>query len=418
MEEELHNRWDFLSLDVVELRWKVVFDEEPVAEGCMTLPQIPPHGRGVVVLDACPPIFEDNSDKWIDLDFYLRCDTAWLPAGSRISGSRIKLADWRPNVMPVQIATNRYVNMPRVRFIGPEVLIDGGFFSITLNIDKADIKSWRIHGRELVTGGPRLNFWRAPIDNDMHIVRKWKEKYLHVLQQRVDCFDIRMGCGWVEADFRIRIAPPALSWGIPVHISYRIYGDGTLVVAIDGTFEGDVPDELPKIGIQMKIPSCYQNVVWKGRGPGECYCDSCEANPEGIWRMKVQDMEVRYPVPQDNGNRTGVTWVVLQDGEGVGLAAAGSSLLDFSARKLEDSDLEKARHDSDLPEPGENVVLNLDLRNAGLGSASCGPGRLDAYKVIPKPFRWSIAFKPAMKGDNALIAGRCAEALVLKSKEE
>ena len=37
--------------------------------------------------------------------------------------------------------------------------------------------------------GPRLNFWRAMTDNEMYMVKKWKEAYLHMLVHDVKEID-------------------------------------------------------------------------------------------------------------------------------------------------------------------------------------------------------------------------------------
>lgn len=34
--------------------------------------------------------------------------------------------------------------------------------------------------------GPRLNFWRAPIDNDMYVLPDWRKAHLDRLTERVD----------------------------------------------------------------------------------------------------------------------------------------------------------------------------------------------------------------------------------------
>lgn len=40
---------------------------------------------------------------------------------------------------------------------------------------------------KVVKEGPRLNFWRAPIDNDMYVVEDYKKKYLmHLMHEVVE----------------------------------------------------------------------------------------------------------------------------------------------------------------------------------------------------------------------------------------
>src|ERR1700730_1422617 len=73
--------------------------------------------------------------------------------------------------------------------------VHGGEFQLTFNKVYGTIDSWTYQGVKLLETGPRLHFWRAPIDNDMLAGNqwqdlsshaKWKKYGLHWLQQRID----------------------------------------------------------------------------------------------------------------------------------------------------------------------------------------------------------------------------------------
>jgi beta-galactosidase len=51
--------------------------------------------------------------------------------------------------------------------------------------------------------------------------------------------------------------------------------------------------------------------------------------------------------------------------------------------------LDEARHLIDLV-PGDRLWVNLDLAQQGIGSASCGPGVLPAYRLDPAPATFSV----------------------------
>jgi hypothetical protein len=40
------------------------------------------------------------------------------------------------------------------------------------------------------------------------------------------------------------------------------------------------------------------------------------------------------------------------------------------------------------------TILNLDYAQSGLGSASCGPGRLEKYQLKPVETRFSVRLRP------------------------
>jgi hypothetical protein len=71
----------------------------------------------------------------------------------------------------------------------------------------------------------------------------------------------------------------------------------------------------------------------------------------------------------------------------------GLPLLNFSAHRFTTEDLDKARHTYELPRR-EDITLSLDLAQNGLGTASCGPGVLEQYKLKPEEFAFAVQLIP------------------------
>ena len=69
------------------------------------------------------------------------------------------------------------------------------------------------------------------------------------------------------------------------------------------------------------------------------------------------------------------------------------SLMEAGVSRFSADDLFEARHTCDL-KPREEVFLNVDARQAGLGGASCGPGVLPKYLVRPGVFRFIFVLRP------------------------
>jgi beta-galactosidase/evolved beta-galactosidase subunit alpha len=139
----------------------------------------------------------------------------------------------------------------------------------------------------------------------------------------------------------------------------------------------------------MTIPSDMDQVTWFGRGPGECYVDTKQAGRFGLYSKSVDDLYTPYIFPQENGNRTDVSWVAFKNSSGLSLAAKGDQALNFSAHRFTTADLDNARHTCDLV-PRDEITLNLDYRHNGIGSASCGPGPWDQYLLKPEEFSFKI----------------------------
>jgi beta-galactosidase len=63
----------------------------------------------------------------------------------------------------------------------------------------------------------------------------------------------------------------------------------------------------------------------------------------------------------------------------------GSPTLEFSASHFTADDLYNARHTIDL-KPRDEVFLNLDHAQRGLGTASCGPDTLEQYRLLDSEY--------------------------------
>jgi hypothetical protein len=178
--------------------------------------------------------------------------------------------------------------------------------------------------------------------------------------------------------------------------TYSIFGTGDVLLHTQITPLKEMP-ELPRVGLELMLPSGFDAVQWYGRGPHENYIDRQESALVGVYSGSVQDQYVPYIRPQEFGNKSDVRWAALRNVRGVGLLAVGMPLLNFSARHYTTEDLTQASHTYELTRLPQ-TVLNLDYRHAGLGSNSCGPGPLPQYVLKAEPMAFTIRLKPFDEG--------------------
>jgi beta-galactosidase len=237
--------------------------------------------------------------------------------------------------------------------------------------------------------GPRLDLWRAPTDNDRGhhgeaMEPLWRRVGLHRLQHRVDRVAVEDGALLV----RVRVAPAATNLGVVTTYRWTVT-DGGLRLAVQVVPEGDWPCPWPRLGLRMGVPAGLRRVEWFGRGPGEAYADTGRAARVGRHVATVEELQTPYLFPQENGNRRDVRWATLTDGAGRGLRVEGEPVIDLTARPWTSEQLDQARHPTDLV-PGDRIWVNLDLAQQGIGSASCGPGVLPAYRLDPAPAGFAV----------------------------
>ena len=70
--------------------------------------------------------------------------------------------------------------------------------------------------------------------------------------------------------------------------------------------------------------------------------------------------------------------------------------MDFSAHYYTAENIENANHTYDLKKQ-DFITFNLDHKQHGLGSSSCGPDVLEKYRLRPEAFEFEVRFKPYFK---------------------
>ncbi len=389
------NRYDFINLNQLNLVWSIMADGKPVQTGHLALPSIPGRKSKTLTLPySLPEQTQPGTIYHLNLSFQLATDEAWAPAGFETA--------WAQFDLPVQSAQASLLEiyaMPSLAIEENEtrLIVRGASFEFCFDKVRAVISSWRHQNQPVIKTGPKLNFWRALTDNDRawSSSKPWRETGLHQLQHRTNRVEVETLAGGkaIRIKAQVRIAPPVRDCGFLCDYIYTLYGSGDLMMELQGTPQGQWFDTIPRIGLEMSLPASYERVQWFGRGPGESYSDTKQANRFGHWQATVDELYTPYIFPQENGNRTDVLWVSIESRQGFGLLATGAELLNFSAHRYSPMDFENAQHTIDLI-PRDELFLHLDYRQNGIGSASCGPPPTEAYLLRPDAFKFSLRLTP------------------------
>lgn len=393
---DLENRFAFRTVEG-EIRLTLRREGEVVETRTQRLNAIASGERRKIALEQP---FTTNENAMVTLTAEIRCGDEVLGTGDCVLAEYVPAA--RRASGTLQVTQN--MDMIRVRgenFAAAVSLTDG---SITYEKD----------GRTLLKDGPRLDFFRAYTDNDKPFVNEWQERSMHSTTTTVTAADYACEDGMVRVVLSARCGGNARNWRVPMQITYTFLGDGTVKVMFSGRFDGDFGfrfgQEVPRIGTTMKLPEQFGQATYCAYGPGESYCDSRQQCRLDVFRMAVDDMAFPYECPQENGNRTGAKWIALED-EQQGMVFAFRKPGNVTARRCTDRDLWRAAHACDVPRR-DFVELHMDLINAGLGSASCGPRHLRGYTAQTIPFTLEYAFAPCAAGQAVDGAHRVLDALV------
>ena len=97
-------------------------------------------------------------------------------------------------------------------------------------------------------------------------------------------------------------------------VRYEVFGDGTVETTLSYRAVPGLPD-MPEFGMLFRLPAALDRMRWYGLGPEENYADRLKGARLGVWEQTVDGNMARYLRPQESGNRCGVRWMELTDGD-------------------------------------------------------------------------------------------------------
>lgn len=396
----IFNRYDFTDLSLLDIFWELTEDGKIIQQGKLQKLYTPPRESCVVTVPFVMPKLKPGGEYWLTVRFKLSKNTLWAEKGHEVGWVQLK--------MPFEVPPGpviRVEEMPILQLEDSErdIAILGNDFRLIFDKKESGcISSFIFKGSKLMKRGPLLNVWRAPTDNDApRLARRWREAGLDRLKHEViEIKAERLSSQLVHVKVESMLLTFESAEKFRCRYAYKIYGSGDIIVETDVKPLDDLPS-LPRIGLQLIIPGEFNTFTWYGRGPHENYCDRKEGAPVGVYSGTVDEQYVPYIMPQENGNKTDVRWVSLTNSSGLGLLAVGMPLMEASAHHYTTEDLTRAKHTYELKRR-EEITLNLDYKQLGLGGGSCGPDTLPKYLVKPEHVRFSIRLKPLSPSESAM----------------
>ena len=392
---QIRNYYDFLNLDTVMIHWEVKAEDQTVQEGTIERLSVAPHEGKIITLPLTAFELQANTDYYLNLTVCQKEERSYAPAGHEIKKVQI----------PMQIRKDEF----SVRETADKLQVTEGQGVLTVQNSRVTAKfstvfgklvSFGKDGKEYLTEGPRMNVYRATIDNDMYKKEDWMNKYFiqkpveeteYVsCQEEVDKVIVQIGTFFSCYN---------QSWGFECDYTYEIYSCGQMKVELQGKAvqRGKLePAFFPRIGIVMKGNKDFQKTMWYGMGPGESYVDSKAASVMGVYENTVDGMMTDYVFPQENGHREQVKWFRIGDGKD-GLLCKMEEKLGLNLANYTDESLEKAQHPFEI-EKADDVIIHLDYRQSGLGSNSCGEEQLEENKVKLQDFAMAFTVQAAECG--------------------
>lgn len=392
---KLRNRFFFTNLDKYEISYEILRNGEKIEEKVLNNFNV--EAQEEISFHLEDLIIPADKDEYF-INFYVRTtsEESLIPTGHIIAQKQFKLR--AGDIFGTPGITQRG-NRLKVKDRGKEISVSNDLFSVTFLKDKGRMNSYVFDGKELISKGPTVNFWRAPTDNDFgnqlqKRAKVWKDASEGQEISSVEVIARQKDKVKVEITYKINAVSS-------IYISeYIIYNDGKILVNNNFEFGGSEDlAEMPRFGMNLILPKELDKVEWYGRGPHENYIDRKESAFVGIYEAEVSGLYFPYSRPQENGYRTENRWVKLQNNNGTGIKFVGTPLISFSAHHNYNSDFDPGeaksqRHTTDI-RPRDMVNLNIDYKQMGVGGDnSWGARTYDKYLIPPQNYEYSFWIVP------------------------
>ena len=386
----------YTDLSWLEGRYSVTKNGTVILSGTLSTLRIAPGEEAELTVDL--PTLESDGDYQLNLSFVQKHDTLWAKAGYEVASEQLGLSTFAKELINVKY--------PKITLKEKEndLVAQGEEFRLVFDKAKGIITEYQYQDMNLIEKGPETNLWRAMTDNDNGFYgnsKRWIEAGLDRLQHRC------ASCSWQMVDEKLEIkvetvdAPYSLQPACRSYYTYTVYGDGTVGVQVEFVPAKGL-GHIPRLGTSLRLNGDLTQVTWYGRGPQENYPDKKSSAYIGFYKSAVTDLHEPYVRPQENGAHEDTAFAAVTSGIGLGLVFIGKPNFSFTAHDYSDAALEKAKHDHEIEREG-CTWINIDYKQGGLGSNSCGPEALEEYRLMPEPAKHEYLIRPYVNGVHDLF---------------
>lgn len=376
----------FANTNRYDLRWQLLQDGSPIAQGQLDAPSVEPGRSGSFALPL--PAMSASGEYVLHCGLYLRQPTDWADGEEELMHGEAVVANvTAPAQQPQPVST-----VLTDYFLG----MSDSRASMIFNMGSG-LVSFKGHGgEEMIIAPPALTLYRASTDND----RGCRDDQADAFWLGV-CTAARPAALNEPYDADHHAPQKAYRWELPftngaeVLLRYTALGNGRLRVDFDYHGAANLP-QLQSLGLSFRLPGQLCRARYYGLGPAETYPDRYMGAKLAVHHTTAADSRTPYLRPQECGNHEGVRFFEAMDENGYGLrveavdAPLSVSLLPNSA-----AELMNARHQDELPDTGY-VWLNVAGRRRGVGGDDTWGSHVHPEYCIPSEENYCFSFVLSM----------------------
>ena len=394
----IQNFFDFTDLDQYNFKWELYRNGKKTNEGTFAV-NLAPHQQKDVQLPAFKG--NDEAEYYLNVYAFTKNATDLVPAEHEVAREQFKIGgDFFARSKTVEGKLQVTKDANRLNFTSGN--IKGEF-----DLRQGRLTRYTLNNQNILNQFPEPYFWRAPTDNDFGNQMQvqlgiWRTAHVNRNMKNVTAGE------QTNEGMPIKVEYELAGIGVPYTVEYLIQNDGTIRVTSSMDMTGRNLPELPRFGMRMQLPPQFNKLIYYGRGPWENYSDRNTASFVGLYKDDVANQFTwNYIRPQEGGYKTDVRWLSLTNEKGNGILIEGVQPICFSAINNLTEDLDpgltkKQQHPTDV-KPRNNVYLNVDLKQRGVGGDnSWGALPHDPYRLLDKKYSYSYIIRLVESNDTVV----------------
>ena len=403
----IRNKFFFTDLSEFTIDYEITGTGKVISQGKVKLDKgLAPQTKAEFTVPEVKINPEPGTEYFIN--FYVRPknEIKGYPQGHIVAAEQIALPYFKKVMAKINVSDKKPGLVLHRTYEG--ITIHKNDFTIIFDSRSGELKDYIYKSVSLLRRNLEPNFWRLPTDNDKgngmpQRCAMWKDI---TSKQIIDTVHVITE----TADSVVLEVKSKLSAGNSAYSNlYVIRNDGSIEVQAHVKISSDSLPEIPRFGMKLATIGSLKQMTWFGRGPHESYWDRKTGAFIGLYSGSVMEQYTPYITPQENGNKTDVRWIALQDTNGMGILIVGKQPLEINAHHYFESYFnQQTVHTIDIP--FQNITeLCIDLHQQGVGGDnSWGQPVHDKYKLLGKEYSYRFVMKP-IAGDSQYILKQAQE---------
>lgn len=377
------NNYEAINLQGMTLNWELLLEGKHVDNGTMELPSIP-SGDYMEIQIPYPELNEDG-EYLLNVSIALSQANSWAEAGHVIAAEQYALSSRQPMVNVNTAGSNPLT----LTSAGSVYTINGDDIKMTVSTSKG-ITSWIQGGIDVIKSGQNGN--AAPaysnyrwIENDAPYGNDPRYDTSNGITSR------RFSVAASSDNSNVVITENGTGTLCDYRFVYTVYSTGVVDFSARYTAKGS---NLRRIGMLMQFNPALDMATYYARGPLDNTVDRKHGADLGIYTLPVSKFHVDYVRPQTSGDRQDLRWLQLYDENGNGVQIDAEGQVNITVDNYTDEYKHSYLHQWEM-EASDDIYVNFDYAQLGIGNASCGAGVLSEY-VLPSSgtYSYQLRFTP------------------------